>query len=39
MDSQDERDRLIRAMIWDYDDPETNAAWRIRDEPSVELIL
>ena len=38
-DSDEERNRLIKAMTWDYDDREKNVGWRIQDEPSVELIL
>jgi formate dehydrogenase major subunit len=38
-ESKDERDRLIRAMTWDYVDAEANADWRIKDEPSGELVL
>ena len=37
--SSDDRDRLIQAMTWNYDDPEANHDSRIKDEPSVELIL
>ncbi len=37
--SREDRDRLIQALTWDYEDPAANAAWRIKDEPSVELIL
>ncbi len=34
-----ERDRLIHALTWDYDDPRVEPESRIRDEPSAELIL
>ena len=34
-----ERDRPIQAMTWDYVDPEENAGWRIKDEPSARRIL
>src|SRR5205807_6097048 len=37
--SQQERDRPIQALTWDYLDPQAKAAWRIQDEPSAELIL
>ena len=37
--STHERDRLIQAMTWEYHDPAANAIWRIKDEPSPELIL
>jgi formate dehydrogenase major subunit len=38
-DSREKRDRPIRALVWDYLDEAANAAWRIKDEPSAELIL
>ncbi len=38
-ESQQERDRPIQALTWAYVDPEANAPWRIKDEPSAELIL
>jgi formate dehydrogenase major subunit len=38
-DSQSPRDRLIHALAWEYVDHEANAAWRIKDEPSAELVL
>jgi formate dehydrogenase major subunit len=34
-----ERDRPIRDLTWDYMDPDSVKQWRIKDEPSVELIL
>ena len=34
-----ERDKPIRALIWDYIAPEENAGWRIKDEPSAALVL
>ncbi len=30
-----DRDRPIQALTWDYIDPEENAGWRIKDEPSA----
>jgi formate dehydrogenase major subunit len=36
---EEERDRPIKALVWDYDDPEENAKWRIKDEPSARLVL
>jgi formate dehydrogenase major subunit len=33
------RDRPIQALTWDYVPPEGGKDWRIRDEPSSELIL
>jgi formate dehydrogenase major subunit len=38
-DSTLDRDRPIQALVWDYIDPEENAAWWIKDEPSARLIL
>jgi formate dehydrogenase major subunit len=38
-DSQLARDKPIQALTWDYIDPAANAEWRIKDEPSAELIL
>jgi formate dehydrogenase major subunit len=37
--SQEGRDRPIQSLVWDYVDPEANAPWRIKDEPSAELVL
>jgi formate dehydrogenase major subunit len=34
-----QRDRPIRALMWDYLDPTINAQWRIKDEPATERIL
>jgi formate dehydrogenase major subunit len=34
-----ERDRPIRALLWDYIDPAENAGWRIKDEPSAARVL
>jgi formate dehydrogenase major subunit len=33
------RDRAIQALQWDYDHPEAQAEWRIKDEPDDLLIL
>jgi len=38
-DSPHERDRPIRALVWDYVDDEANRRWRIKDEPSAERVL
>jgi len=38
-DSKLDRDRPIQAMTWDYVDPEENADWRIKDEPSARRVL
>jgi formate dehydrogenase major subunit len=37
--SQEKRDRPIRALVWDYLEPEANARWKIKDEPSAELVV
>lgn len=31
--------RPIRALVWDYMDPEANRNWTIKDEPLAELVL
>jgi formate dehydrogenase major subunit len=38
-DSPLPRDGGIKALVWDYIDPEENREWRIKDEPSAGLIL
>lgn len=38
-DSRQERDRPIQALVWDYLDEHANRDWRLKDEPSAELIL
>jgi formate dehydrogenase major subunit len=38
-DSQMVRDKPIQSLTWDYLDPAANVEWRIKDEPSAELIL
>jgi formate dehydrogenase major subunit len=38
-DSRLERDRPIQALVWNYIDEEANRQWRIKDEPSGDLIL
>jgi formate dehydrogenase major subunit len=37
--SDQARDRPIRALVWDYVDPEANARWQIWDEPSAERVV
>jgi formate dehydrogenase major subunit len=37
--SNENKDRPIQAMTWDYLDENVNAPWRIKDEPSTERIL
>jgi formate dehydrogenase major subunit len=37
--SDRKRDRPIKALVWDYVDPEENARWGTRDEPSAELVV
>src|SRR5262249_19023881 len=36
---EEDRDRPIKALLWDYDDPEESDKWRIKDEPSARLVL
>jgi formate dehydrogenase major subunit len=38
-DSKEKRDRPIKALVWNYIDPEANREWQIKDEPSAALIL
>jgi formate dehydrogenase major subunit len=38
-DSQAERDRPIKALVWNYLDPKRNEKWALKDEPAAELIL
>ncbi len=38
-ESTEIRDRPIQALRWDYDHPEAQAQWRIKDEPDDLLIL
>ncbi|HEV3119893.1 MAG TPA: molybdopterin-dependent oxidoreductase, partial [Gemmataceae bacterium] len=38
-ESREPRDRPIQALVWDYIDPEENAKWDIKDEPSASLIM
>ena len=33
------RDKPIQAVLWDYVDAEENARWRIKDEPSANLVM
>ncbi|MEX2558707.1 MAG: molybdopterin-dependent oxidoreductase, partial [Pirellulales bacterium] len=37
--SSAKRDRPVQALVWNYVDERANADWRIKDEPSAELIL
>lgn len=37
--SQDDRDKPIQALTWDYLDAKKNEEWKIKDEPAAELIL
>ena len=37
--STEPRDRPIQALTWNYIDPEENAGWRIKDEPSAARVL
>src|SRR5439155_1370130 len=34
-----ERDRPIKALVWDYLDAAANRDWTVKDEPSAELVL
>src|SRR5262249_8152727 len=36
---QKPEDRPIQALTWNYLNPKANAEWRIKDEPSAELIV
>jgi formate dehydrogenase major subunit len=38
-ESQKPEDRPIQALTWNYLNPKANAEWRIKDEPSAELIV
>src|SRR5205085_4645784 len=38
-DSNQERDRPIKALVWDYLDEAANRAWRIKDEPSAARVM
>ncbi len=38
-DSKDKKDRPIQALAWNFLDEKANQEWRIKDEPSSELIL
>jgi formate dehydrogenase major subunit len=37
--STEDRDRPIRALVWDYLIPAANEHWQIKDEPSAERVL
>src|SRR5262249_53901589 len=34
-----DRDRPIKALVWNYDDAVANREWRVKDEPSAELVI
>jgi formate dehydrogenase major subunit len=38
-DSKEKRDWAIRNLHWDYMNPKENEQWRIKDEPSPDLIM
>jgi formate dehydrogenase major subunit len=38
-DSDNPRDWPIQNLYWDYLDPEENEPWRIKDEPSQDLVM
>jgi formate dehydrogenase major subunit len=38
-DKPRDRDRPIMALRWDYLDKEANKKWRIKDEPSADLVM
>jgi formate dehydrogenase major subunit len=38
-DSEDSRDWPIQNLLWDYMNEEENEQWRIKDEPSFDLIM
>jgi len=38
-ESTDPKDRPIQALLWDYENPEAQAQWRIKDEPDDLLVL
>src|SRR5262249_45681678 len=38
-DSTQKRDRPILALVWDYMDEKANEGWKVKDEPSAELVL
>jgi formate dehydrogenase major subunit len=38
-ESTDPKDRPIQALLWDYENPEAQARWRIKDEPDDLLVL
>ena len=37
--SNEKRDLPIKALVWDYMDPEENKRWGTEDEPSARLVL
>jgi formate dehydrogenase major subunit len=38
-DSKEKRDRPILSLVWDYMDEKANEGWKVKDEPSAELIV
>jgi formate dehydrogenase major subunit len=38
-DSTNPRDWPINNLLWDYENPKENANWRIKDEPSADLVM
>jgi formate dehydrogenase major subunit len=38
-DSKEPRDKPMQALVWNYLNPEENAKWRIKDEPSAALVM
>jgi formate dehydrogenase major subunit len=38
-ESTDPKDRPMQALLWDYENPEAQAQWRIKDEPDDLLVL
>src|SRR5260370_2363274 len=38
-DSTAPKDEPIKALLWDYDHPEAQERWRIKDEPDYLLVL
>jgi formate dehydrogenase major subunit len=38
-DSKEKRDRPILSLVWDYLDEKANEGWKVKDEPSAELVM
>jgi formate dehydrogenase major subunit len=38
-DSKEKRDRPILSLVWDYLDETANEGWKVKDEPSAELVM